>query len=76
MTVKPIFEEHALGDFTLKTQNWEGNSVLYLTENLLFRNKIWEAEENRIYVSHVCDWQNIKILEIALKLSYSQKSNF
>ena len=42
-----------LGGFTVKTQNWEGKSVL--SENWLSRNEMWCAADNYNYVSHMCE---------------------
>ena len=41
-----------LGDFMVKTQNWEGKSAF--NENQLGRNEIWHVEDNYSYMCHVC----------------------
>ena len=75
---------NAIGDFTVKTQNWEGNR--YLTENRLSRNEMWCAVVNHNHMRHICakGFLNLnfnyavidKILifhEIAPNFTYSQK---
>ena len=51
-----------LGDFTVKTQNWEGKSVFY--ENQLGRNEIWCMED---YHSNLCNISAKKLLDLNFK---------